>query len=95
MSSGRIRFAEMQFDDPNNEEMCCLLNTTKLPYILMYKGSKGKVADFQCGPAKFQMLLDAVDEYADTEDSVGGATYPLPLINYKWVDVYRRYNLTN
>jgi len=72
VSSGRARFAEMQFDDPNNEEMCRLLNATKLPYILIYKGSKGKVADFQCGPAKFQMLLDAVNEYADAEGSVAG-----------------------
>ena len=63
-------------DNPNNENTCRLLNATKLPYILMYKGSKGKVADFQCGPAKFQMLLDAVNEYGDAEgsvvDTVGG-----------------------
>jgi len=68
---GRVRFAEMQYDNPNNEEMCKLLNATKLPYILMYKGSKGKVADFQCGPAKFQMLIDAVNEYADPAISEG------------------------
>ncbi|KAL7544012.1 hypothetical protein ACHAXR_013549 [Thalassiosira sp. AJA248-18] len=73
-SKGPVRFAEMQFDDPNNEEMCRLLNATKLPYILMYKGSKGKVADFQCGPAKFQMLIDAVNELVDPEDSSSVAT---------------------
>jgi len=55
----------MKFDDPNNEEMCKLLNATKLPYILIYKGSKGKVADFQCGPARIQMLNDAINEFAD------------------------------
>ena len=55
----------MQYDNPNNEEMCKLLDATKLPYMLLYKGSKGKVADFQCGPAKFQMLVDAVNEFAD------------------------------
>lgn len=47
---GKVRFAEMQYDNPNNEEMCQLLNATKLPYILIYKGSKGKVDEFQCGP---------------------------------------------
>lgn len=62
---GRVRFAEMMYDDPMNEEMCKLLNATKLPYILMYKGSKGKVKDFQCSPSKFQMLIDAVNEFAD------------------------------
>lgn len=62
---GRARFAEMQYDDPNNEEMCKLLNATKLPYILLYKGSKGKVKEFQCSPAKFQLLIDAINEFAD------------------------------
>jgi len=64
----------MQYDNPNNEEMCKLLNATKLPYILMYKGSKGKVKEFQCGPAKVQLLIDAVNELADSvveESEVG------------------------
>lgn len=60
LSTGNVRFAEMQYDNPANEEMCKLLNATQLPYILIYKGSRGKVADFQCGPAKFQMLIDTV-----------------------------------
>lgn len=63
----------MRFDDPNNEEMCRLLNATKLPYILMYRGSRGKVADFQCGPAKFQLLIDAVNEFVDDAVEVGAA----------------------
>ena len=62
---GRVRFAEMQYDNPNNEELCQLLNATKLPYILMYKGSKGKVKEFHCSPAKFQLLIDAVNELGD------------------------------
>mmetsp|Transcript_34629 Transcript_34629/g.74885 ORF Transcript_34629/g.74885 Transcript_34629/m.74885 type:complete len:514 (+) Transcript_34629:40-1581(+) len=72
---GRVRFAEMQYDNLNNEEMCKLLNATKLPYIFMYKGSQGKMEEFQCGPAKFQMLVDAVNKYADPaaeEDVVDG-----------------------
>ncbi|KAL7448414.1 hypothetical protein ACHAWC_000603 [Mediolabrus comicus] len=60
LSTGNVRFAEMQYDNPANEEMCKLLNATQLPYILIYKGSQGKVADFQCGPAKFQFLIDTV-----------------------------------
>ena len=60
-----MRFSEMQFDDPNNEEMCRLLNATKLPYILIYKGSRGKIMDFQCGPSDFQQLIDAVNQHAD------------------------------
>ncbi len=64
-SNGRVRFAEMQYDNPNNEEMCQLLNATKLPYILVYKGSRGKVKEFHCSPAKFQLLIDAVNELVD------------------------------
>jgi hypothetical protein len=60
----------MQYDNPNNEEMCQLLNATKLPYILMYKGSKGKVDEFQCGPGNFQVLIDAVNQYADSEEDL-------------------------
>ncbi len=73
-SKGTVRFAEMRFDDPNNEEMCRLLNATKLPYIIMYRGSRGKVADFQCGPANFQLLIDAVNEHVDADavEAVGG-----------------------
>ncbi|KAL7521054.1 hypothetical protein ACHAWX_005748 [Stephanocyclus meneghinianus] len=67
---GRVRFGEMEYDQ--NEEMCRLLNATKLPYIIMYKGSKGKVAEFQCGPGKFQKLIDAVNEFADSEEDVAG-----------------------
>jgi chromosome segregation ATPase len=71
---GRARFAEMQYDNPNNKEMCQLLNATKLPYILMYKGSKGKVDEFQCSPAEFQHLIDAVNEFADPVVAMEGDT---------------------
>ena len=73
INSGRVRFAEMRYDDPNNEEMCRLLNATKLPYILIYKGSRGKVSDFQCGPATFQLLIDEIGKYADVNTNVDEA----------------------
>lgn len=72
---GQVRFAEMQYDYPNNEEMCQLLNATKLPYIIMYKGSKGKVDEFQCGPGTFQVLIDKVREYADSEEEIAAAVH--------------------
>lgn len=63
----------MQYDNPNNKEMCQLLNATKLPYILMYKGSKGKVDEFQCGPGNFQVLIDKIVTYADSEEDIAAA----------------------
>ncbi|KAL7430733.1 hypothetical protein ACHAXM_002332 [Skeletonema potamos] len=68
MSDDPVRFAEMQYDTPANEEMCKLLNATKLPYVLIYRGSKGKVADFQCTPATFQVLIDTVNGLLSDEN---------------------------
>ena len=39
IQKGSARFAEMQYDNPNNEEMCKFLNATQFPYIIMYKVS--------------------------------------------------------
>lgn len=64
---GRARFAEMKYDGKNEEILSAILGTHSipLPYILMYKGSKGSVKGFQCTPNKVQMLTDAVNELAD------------------------------
>ena len=71
---GRARFAEMQYDDPNNKEILSqVLNAKQFPYIIMYKGRKGKIREFQCLPAKFQKLDDAVDELADPIVKIEGA----------------------
>ena len=45
---GQVRFAEMQYDKEENREICNVLNATSFPYIIMYKGSKGKIREFQC-----------------------------------------------
>ena len=64
-----MRFAEMQYDTPANRELCQdLLNITSFPYILLYKGRKGKVDEFHCSPAKLQMLVDAVKEHLEDEE---------------------------
>lgn len=73
---GRVRFAEIRYDDADNAELCRLLGADGFPYLLLYKGRRGKVADFRCTPATFQLLLDAVDEHADPEESGGDAGDP-------------------
>jgi thiol-disulfide isomerase/thioredoxin len=67
-----VRFAEMQYDNPNNTEMCQLLNATKLPHILIYRGHQGKVADFQCTPANFQLLIDTVNGLLSNGNKLNG-----------------------
>lgn len=70
---GKIRFAELQYDNPNNEDLCdSVLGTTSFPYILIYKGSKGKIRGFHCTPAKFQMLAKTVEELLAEEEVEGG-----------------------
>ena len=59
---GQVRFAEMQYDTEENREMCNVLKATSFPYIIMYKGSKGKIREFQCTPAKVNLLVDAIKE---------------------------------
>lgn len=70
---GQVRFAEMQYDKEENREMCNVLNATSFPYIIMYKGSKGKIREFQCTPAKVNLLVDAIkEELADDSSSHDG-----------------------
>ena len=66
---GQVRFAEMQYDTEENREMCNVLKATSFPYIIMYKGSKGKIREFQCTPAKVNMLVDAIKEELANDDS--------------------------
>ena len=47
-----------------NEEMCKLLDATRVPYILIYKRDSGRLAGFACPPSKVQLLIDALHEYA-------------------------------
>ena len=47
-----------------NEELCKLLNATRVPYILIFKRDRGKLAGFVCPPSKVQLLIDALHEYA-------------------------------
>ena len=69
---GQVRFAEMQYDKEENREMCNVLNATSFPYIIMYKGSKGKIREFQCTPAKFNLLVDAIKKELADDDSDDG-----------------------
>jgi len=70
---GKIRFAELQYDNPQNEDLCdSVLGTTSFPYILIYKRQEGKIRGFHCTPAKFQLLVNTVEELlVEEEESCG------------------------
>ena len=69
IKEGKIRFAELQYDNPQNTDLCdSVLDTSSFPYILIYKGGKGKVRGFHCTPAKFQLLQNTVEELLAEEE---------------------------
>ena len=66
---GKIRFAELQYDNPQTEDLCdSVLGTTSFPYILIYKRQEGKIRGFHCTPAKFQLLVNTVEELLVEEE---------------------------
>mmetsp|Transcript_11570 Transcript_11570/g.24406 ORF Transcript_11570/g.24406 Transcript_11570/m.24406 type:complete len:211 (+) Transcript_11570:143-775(+) len=60
--SDTVRFAQMEYEA--NEEICQLLDATKLPYILVYKRKGGKIAGFTCPPNKVGLLTNVLHEHA-------------------------------
>ena len=81
---GQVRFAEMQYDKEENREICNVLKATSFPYIIMYKGSMGKIREFQCTPAKINLLVDAikeelVDDESDSDDGLSQQVIELGL----------------
>jgi len=66
---GKVRFAELQYDNPANEDLCNnVLEATSFPYFLMYRRQQGQIRGFHCTPAKFQMLVDTVEELLADEE---------------------------
>jgi thiol-disulfide isomerase/thioredoxin len=66
---GKVRFAELQYDNPANEDLCNnVLEATSFPYFLMYRLQQGQIRGFHCTPAKFQMLVDTVEELLADEE---------------------------
>lgn len=60
--SNRARFAQMEYS--KNEELCKMLEATKVPCILIYKREEGLVSGFTCPPRQVQRLIDALHQYA-------------------------------
>eukprot|EP00591_Stephanopyxis_turris_P009055 CAMPEP_0195517964 /NCGR_PEP_ID=MMETSP0794_2-20130614/11847_1 /TAXON_ID=515487 /ORGANISM="Stephanopyxis turris, Strain CCMP 815" /LENGTH=178 /DNA_ID=CAMNT_0040646851 /DNA_START=351 /DNA_END=887 /DNA_ORIENTATION=- len=57
---GQMRFADVEFG--KNAKLCRTLGVKRLPYIHMYRGAEGLLEDFACGPKKFPMLEEKIDE---------------------------------
>jgi thioredoxin-like negative regulator of GroEL len=66
VQKGRVRFASVEFGA--NPQLCRGLNIKRLPYIHIYKGKLGKIADFPCGPVKFPNLVEKLDHLTQLSD---------------------------
>ena len=66
LATGKVRFAEVEFGA--NKRMCKSFGIKRLPYVHIYKGKAGKLEDFVCGPSKFDLLINKVNEYVDVND---------------------------
>lgn len=46
-----------------NAAMCRALEIKKLPFCHIYKGGVGRITGFACGPSKFPLLVEKIDQY--------------------------------
>lgn len=64
---GIVRFAEVEYG--RNTSLCRALGIRKLPYIIIYKASVGKIAEFPCGPKYFdERLVTRLNQYLEMSD---------------------------
>jgi len=64
---GMVRFAEVEYGQ--NTSLCRALGIRKLPYIIIYKASVGKIAEFPCGPKYFdERLVTRLNQYLEMSD---------------------------
>ena len=65
-SKGEVRLGDVEI--MANKQLCKALGIKTLPYIHMYKGSKGRVCDFVVSPKTFQLLIDKTKEHLKDEE---------------------------
>ncbi|KAG7336494.1 thioredoxin [Nitzschia inconspicua] len=64
---GEIRMGEIEWS--GNSDLCKALGVTKLPAVHIYS-SKGRLVDaFRCGPNKFPLFLDKLDNYLSMDSA--------------------------
>ncbi len=58
---GKMVLLKVNFDE--NKDMCKTLGVKVLPYMIMYKGKKGRVEEFSVSISKIKMLREKLDIY--------------------------------
>lgn len=56
---GKMVLLKVNFDE--NKDMCKTLGVKVLPYMIMYKGNKGRVEEFSVSISKIKMLREKLD----------------------------------
>mmetsp|Transcript_12136 Transcript_12136/g.16948 ORF Transcript_12136/g.16948 Transcript_12136/m.16948 type:complete len:269 (-) Transcript_12136:276-1082(-) len=65
-TKGNVRFAQVEFGA--NTILCKSLGIKKLPTVHFYKQPHGKLTGFPCGPKKFDLLVETLEEYKGMTD---------------------------
>mmetsp|Transcript_13993 Transcript_13993/g.18374 ORF Transcript_13993/g.18374 Transcript_13993/m.18374 type:complete len:278 (-) Transcript_13993:286-1119(-) len=65
-TTGNVRFAQVEFGA--NTILCKSLGIKKLPTVHFYKQPHGKLTGFPCGPKKFDLLVETLEEYKGMTD---------------------------
>lgn len=66
VQKGVVRLADVEFGA--NLKLCRTLKIKQLPYIHMYRKSKGKVTEFVCSPNSFQRLINQTMKHLETDE---------------------------
>jgi len=67
LERGEVRFAEVEYG--KSSSLCRSLGVRKLPYVMIYKVSVGKIAEFPCGPKYFDdRLVNRLNRYLEMSD---------------------------
>lgn len=65
---GKVKMIDVEYTA--NKKLCKTLGIKKLPYIHMYKGSKGRVCDFLCNSKTFNVLIDKMHENLEEDHQI-------------------------
>lgn len=65
---GKVKMVDVEYTA--NKKLCRTLGIKKLPYIHMYKGSKGRVCDFLCNSKTFNVLIDKMHENLEEDHQI-------------------------
>jgi len=66
VEKGEVKMIDVEYTA--NKKLCKTLGIKNLPYIHMYKGSKGRECDFLCNSKNFNVLIEKMEKHLYEND---------------------------